>query len=399
MDTKKDIGAALKHRLEDFKSSPDDLVWNHIEVQLKKKKKKRFFILLFSGLGLSAILLLLYINNPLQHTIENEVPKMNTVISDFTNEIATNKNSNTTESNTSKTDYNNENDTLHPFQKLDTNQKTTPIATQERQASSIKNKIANHNKNVIIQQQNTIRSNPHLKDDTRVDLDHTENNTSDKTNSLITHLTTEKITRKDSLITSHSTENQQDSIPKQEALTKLVSEEKEKDSIQQNNSSRWSVTPQAILSYYGALSSKSNANFSLNYGLLLSYRVTDDTFLRIGVKKLDLKQSIDGFDINTNYLEFPLDIKYTPFDKKLNPYFTGGISYFVLQDATINNQNNSNYKSTYSLHVGLGFEYKLIKNFYLNLESNFNYQIKPILQNNTINPFILSINTGIEYKF
>ena len=41
MDTKKDIGASIKHKLESFKDTPDDFVWANIEGQLKKKKKKR----------------------------------------------------------------------------------------------------------------------------------------------------------------------------------------------------------------------------------------------------------------------------------------------------------------------------------------------------------------------
>ena len=48
MKTNKDIGAALKNRLDHFKKSPDDLVWKKIETQLEKKKKKKILILWLS---------------------------------------------------------------------------------------------------------------------------------------------------------------------------------------------------------------------------------------------------------------------------------------------------------------------------------------------------------------
>ncbi|OUS03471.1 hypothetical protein A9Q86_00735 [Flavobacteriales bacterium 33_180_T64] len=384
METNKDIGAAIQHKLASFKDRPDDLVWDNIEAQLQKKKKRRFLILWFSGLGLSALFFLLWISNPFQNTVNSVIPSTNVIILDNTTKTATKKDSKISYSNTDTIINVNENNFIVASQKPNKNKKTNTLVSKSDD---------NISKTVLTT----------AKDKTKAPLNETESSLKNKTPNEITNRITKKNTIKDSLITYNTSKNHQDSLSKPNEKLKLVSEEKieekTKDSLNTKSNSRWSITPQAIFSYYGAFSSKSHDNITNNYGIILSYRVTENTFLRIGARKLNLEQNINDFSINVDYLEFPLEVKYAPFNKRLNPYFTGGLSYFLLQKATINNQNNSDYTTTFSLNTGLGVEYKLFKAFYFNVESNFNYQIKPISQNNNINPFIFSVNVGIEYRF
>ena len=127
--------------------------------------------------------------------------------------------------------------------------------------------------------------------------------------------------------------------------------------------------------------------------------MTKSAYIRIGLRKLDLQQTIDSTANKLKYLEFPLEIKYAPFHKKINPYFTGGLSYSVLQDSNSNNLSNKDYRATMSLNIGLGVETKLFGNFFLNFEPNFNYQLKPFAKDNEIKPYIFSIQSGLEYRF
>jgi len=127
--------------------------------------------------------------------------------------------------------------------------------------------------------------------------------------------------------------------------------------------------------------------------------MTESTYIRIGVRKLELQQTIDDNTNELQYLEFPFEVKHAPFLKKVNPYFTGGLSYFVLQDSKIVNQNNSYNEAAFGINLGLGVETKVAKKLYFNIETNFNYQINPLENTNDIKPYILSLLTGLEYRF
>ena len=351
MKTNKDIGAALKNRLDHFKKSPDDLVWKKIETQLEKKKKKKILILWLSGLSISTLFFLLWLSNPLQNTVDSEIKNINPILSDYNSVPSTEKDSFSTR-------YN------------------TPIILKiEKDNVNYKNKSITNKKSALNSKIN-FNSTPSIKKSSL-------NNK--KTNEIATIIMNESI-KKNGLFKSNIPKKQQDSLSVVDEELKLTSEEEEEE--EEESVSRWSITPQSTLAYY-------SNNFTLNYGVIFSYKVSEKIFLRIGAKKLNLKQTIDNFQINIEYLELPLKVKYAPFDKKINPYFTGGLSYFLLQKATINNQD---YVTPFSLNAGIGAEHKLYKDLLFTIDSNLNYQIKTVSKNN-ISPFIFSINVGIEYRF
>ena len=154
---------------------------------------------------------------------------------------------------------------------------------------------------------------------------------------------------------------------------------------------------------YDAFDQNTSNNTSFNYGLLAGYRLKNRVFIRTGIKNINLNQTFikDSIQIKNQvkYLEFPLEIKYVTKEAKLSPYLSGGISYFMLQDAKTNNENNSDYGSTFSLNAGIGLEYELSENILFNLEPNFTYQLQPFKRNDDISPFIFSVNFGIIYRF
>ena len=113
---------------------------------------------------------------------------------------------------------------------------------------------------------------------------------------------------------------------------------------------------------------------------------------------------------NISYIEVPLEIKYALTQHKIKTYFVGGFSYLFLNDATKTSTDESNInliidnsdsfnQSTLSLNAGLSFQTKIYNNLYLNLEPMFKYHFEPYSVQNDFNPFVISITSGLEYKF
>ena len=428
MDTKKDIGAAVKNKLLEFKDSPDDLIWHTIEAELKKKKKKRAFIW-FSGIGLALIILTLWLvspfdtsnkpANPMDYNANNKSiiePKTKPIINSTDANISEKNQHYKEDSTTFNTkekapESSSHNQKPTNKQSIVNSNKSTRISQDEPHNTRLRSNTktsappkANTNNSTMSRKETASQTTMKLQNnqDTQVSESKSVEGSSTKALALQTRsaIKKRKQAQRDSILAIR--ENIKDSIKAQRQSKPLVLEETEDEKIKDStlfDHSRWSITPQLSLSTYGAFKAKATDNFSVNYGVLASYRMTNYTYLRIGVRKLDLNQTIDGNQKNVEYLEFPLDIKYVPFHKKINPYITGGLSYFSLQNVETSDANSSDYKATVSFNLGLGVETKLFNSFYFNIEPNFNYQLNPFNQNNDINPFIFSINTGIEYRF
>lgn len=416
METKKDIGVAIKHRLTAFKDSPDGIIWNTIEGELKKKKKRRALFLWFTGFGFATLILGFWLINPNKSAVEkdNLDREMNTV---DTNKTSTNK---------TKSDPNIIRFDSNPS--IQTAPVTHLIESSENRLIN-KDAVSDSNRTMISERSNkatdkqqlpnsNYTQNYSLKNEPNSTINSTSdvsNSSSDKTTSLnvqkadtTTLIIKSKqrntrdimIAKRDSLAVNKRI---RDSIKKTRQSQNRFSEEKTEktttDSITEDEQSKWSITPHTTLSYYGSFNNKTTDNFTLNYGVLASYRMTPNTYIRIGVRQLNLQQTIENATHKLEYLEFPLEIKHSPFHKKINPYLTGGFSYFILQNTSTNNLNTTDYSATLSINLGLGIETKLFKKIYFNLEPKFNYQLKPFTDENAVKPYILSIQSGIEYRF
>lgn len=420
MDTKKDIGTAIKDRLDPFKGSPDDVVWANIESALKRKKKRRALIFWSFGLGLGLLLIMLWFINPFHSSLEIENPVIEAQTVDTNQKDAILRSPEIDPKSTrSSEDDRPEHIEIESPEPLDAIQspvrKRNTSKVQERSNFKTKTQQVQHveTKNYTNLEDNsneTISKNSDPLHIASVPNDRLKEVVANKSNLTKTNengsTRDTAIAKRDSIRALNN--RIRDSIKAQRQSERLVSEEELedmnesiKDSIAADDASKWSITPQATLSYYGALKTKTSDNFSLNYGVLASYRMTNETYLRIGIRKLNLTQTVESDSLKRNvaYLEFPLELKYRPRDYKFNPYITGGLSYFKLQNGSNDTSNNIEYKATMSLNLGLGLETKLFKNTYFNIESNFNYQLNPFTQKNNIQPFIVSIHTGIEYRF
>ena len=188
-------------------------------------------------------------------------------------------------------------------------------------------------------------------------------------------------------------------IDKSENTNPETSDEFVKDSSNLKNL-RWALNPHIITSTYGAFQSKKFNNFTTSYGISLSYRITKKAYVRLGVNNINLVNTENSIKNKLEYLEVPLELKYLILDKKMNPFLTTGLSYFKLK----NNESEfgnilENLNTSLSINLGIGIEYKIMNELYINIESDFKYQLKPLATNADFKPYIFSTSVGIEYRF
>lgn len=111
-----------------------------------------------------------------------------------------------------------------------------------------------------------------------------------------------------------------------------------------------------------------------------------------------------------NYLEVPLEIKYTLSNNRIGVNVIGGMSTLLLSNNKVNvmsdgfrseigSANNLNNVS-YSTNLGLGFDYKFTRRFVFNLEPVFKYQLNAYSDSAIdFKPYIFGVYSGFSYKF
>ncbi|MBR9844865.1 MAG: outer membrane beta-barrel protein [Algicola sp.] len=392
MEIKKDVGQAIEEHLTHLNESPDDLVWKNIEEELKKEKKDRYIIpfwLRYVSIGAILFILLLNRNSsssPIKPNDTNKEKHQKTSI--------TNKNNQFNQDKITKQNTNN---------------------TSERH----RNKNSNSYKNSIIKEKKTVSAYSNKKNinnfssvtiNTAVKTDSVINNTSQS----VFKLNTKKVDSQATSTKTSETSKTKESV--EEAI--LIAEKKhetEKDSVSNSKTkNKWSIYPNISLVSYNGFNESFKDKISVNYGVLLKYQISEEGSIRLGVSKLDLQHT---YEINTvsitqevSYFEIPLEFNYMLSKKKVQISLIGGFSYFITTDAhqkSLNENNNliqSNNKdvfnsSTMSLNLGLNFNAKVYNNFYLNIEPIFKYQLSPYTDTVNFNPYLISISSGIEYKF
>lgn len=224
-------------------------------------------------------------------------------------------------------------------------------------------------------------------------------------------------------------------------------------------SSRWSISVNGGINYtntglkeniiHNNIQKKKSNSITESYGVRLNYRLNDKLFIRFGLQKLSFRFNtsniannnpnirIDSI-INTNnalplittndlitklnnsssfelkeisnYLEFPLEIKYK-LPKIENISLIAGTSYLHLlnSDVYVNSNNINQFKiaksldarkSAYSFNIGLGYDLKLSENFYLNFEGYFKQYLGIYESNGTnFNTQNINFHTGFTFKF
>lgn len=115
-------------------------------------------------------------------------------------------------------------------------------------------------------------------------------------------------------------------------------------------------------------------------------------------------------DQRFGFIEVPLELEYRLLDKKFGINVIGGFSTFFLNEnkiyadidgtTTLIGEANNINSTSFSANFGLGLDYSLSKQWNINVEPQFKYQINTF--NNTtgdFRPFFIGVYTGLSFKF
>lgn len=120
-----------------------------------------------------------------------------------------------------------------------------------------------------------------------------------------------------------------------------------------------------------------------------------------------IKSSIDQ---KLGFIEIPLELEYSISSKKVGINIIGGFSalflnnnevYSVLDgNSTLLGKATNINNTSFSANFGLGFDFKILDKFNLNLEPVFKYQLNTF--NNTsgnFKPYFIGVYSGLSFKF
>ena len=122
------------------------------------------------------------------------------------------------------------------------------------------------------------------------------------------------------------------------------------------------------------------------------------------------KTKIGAIKQKMGYYEIPLEVSYAILDKKFGVNLIGGFSTLFLSQnkiALISTETNVNLGEAnnlnpihFSTNVGLGFRYKILKSFQINVEPMLKYQVNTFSNNSGgFTPLFVGLYSGVSYSF
>ncbi len=159
----------------------------------------------------------------------------------------------------------------------------------------------------------------------------------------------------------------------------------------------------------------SNINYSTNATTInvSDYQNTPSTnsiSAEVDNRAANLDQNLGFLNQEIDYIEVPLEAKYSLINNKIGLDMIGGVSTLFLKDNSIsinagdfttpigeaNNLNNISFSG----NIGLGLNYKLNTQFQINLEPIFKYQLNAFNNNSgNFKPYYFGVYTGVSFKF
>ncbi|WP_298144639.1 outer membrane beta-barrel protein [Flavobacterium sp.] len=120
--------------------------------------------------------------------------------------------------------------------------------------------------------------------------------------------------------------------------------------------------------------------------------------------------SMGAMNQEFGYFEVPLEMSYKVLDTKFGINVIGGVSTLFLSENSVSLRSDSFSTSLgeatnlndvhFSSNIGLGFQYRFFKNFELNFEPMFKYQINTFSRDaGNFRPYFIALYSGISYRF
>ena len=125
----------------------------------------------------------------------------------------------------------------------------------------------------------------------------------------------------------------------------------------------------------------------------------------------DLQKTNTGaINQKMGYYEIPLEVSYAVLDKKFGINLIGGFSTLFLSQnkiALVSSETNMNLGEAnnlnsihFSTNVGIGFRYKILESFQINIEPMLKYQVNTFSNNSGgFTPLFIGLYSGVSYNF
>ncbi|WP_452219545.1 hypothetical protein [Lacinutrix salivirga] len=402
MDTKKDIGKAIKNSLSQLNETPSENVWENIELELKKEEKDDYIIPFWFKYGSIAVALLLILflifntNSSIKNNIKKQ-PSQNIIVDQKLENKAKSKISN------HNTQLNNTiiNTSVSTKKITHTNSNKNTTSNSIKRNNFLFNSVSKNSKNASINNKpNTIVASENVNSSNTLN-NNVQLEKTNKSNSLInskTQITEELKVENDTVVTHKNIVLNQDE------------KTQEKETKKQQSKSKWQVMPFVSADYYGSYNTARKKNTTFNYGVYLTYKANEDLSIRLGAKPVvfEFTEKQESTTINKviKYTEIPLEIKYRLYDNYIDTSVVFGLSYLLLEkDETYsNNVPITTYDQPFSttnisLNAGFNFEKSITKRFSINVEPTFKLHLNTFKKPSNNGAFNVSVLTGIQYSF
>ncbi|NNE32407.1 MAG: hypothetical protein HKN40_08565 [Winogradskyella sp.] len=152
------------------------------------------------------------------------------------------------------------------------------------------------------------------------------------------------------------------------------------------------------------------SNITFNNGVQSVSLMSSKMLNSATVPELFITKEAGNVDQRFGFIEVPLELEYSLLDQKFGINVIGGFSTFFLNNneiyadiegnSTLIGKANNINSTSFSANFGLGFDYNLSKQWNLNLEPTFKYQLNTF--NNTsgnYKPYFIGVYTGLSFKF
>jgi hypothetical protein len=459
-DQNKHIDRIFQESFKHFEAQPSNAVWDKIQGQLQTKKKRIFPFWLKSA-GIAASLLLAfglgYFLQPNPTNQQNSFTNFN--IADAKFSIPTNFSTNFEKANQLLNSIIDETNTLN----------TTITSFNSEIASNSSSTEANYNENKTTKNEplqneeiasiEPIPSSPDAVFSTEEENQFSKNLADILQTSFLSDF---------NLSGNTSEENKLASLENQIEEKRQFDELLEQNEVVQTTESldRWFLKPvlspifnagNNASSALGAevASNSSSGDVSFSYGMQVGYKLNKKWSIRAGINQVNTsyttedviyapaasafmpanETSIYGLfsqdyyenDISTgdnrifseegslnqqmNFVEIPLEVEYALLgDSKFGVSLTGGAStLFLTQNALVMNTSDGGInigeaqninQTSFSTNIGLGINYRISKKLQFNVEPAFKYQINTFRGSNlNFNPYFFGVYSGLQFQF
>ena len=160
-----------------------------------------------------------------------------------------------------------------------------------------------------------------------------------------------------------------------------------------------------------SVSSKIESNNNLTKGgVILSNSGNQNNNIESSSNALGKSNLSGELNQSLEYFEFPIEMTYSLYESKFGIGLVGGVSTYVLSKNSISLSSQDQIRDlggvdnlnslNFSGNVGVDFDYKINKNWYLNVAPMFKYQFNTYSSSaGNFQPYYFGVYSGLNYRF